>query len=45
VLAQGFDAAAHDRLVQTNWLRTLGWTARAALAAWMVWVAFNTRKI
>jgi hypothetical protein len=45
VLAQGFDASAHERLVQTNWLRTLGWTARAALAAWMVWVAFNTRKI
>ena len=45
VLAQGFDASAHERLVQTNWLRTLGWTARAALAAWMVWVAFNSRKI
>ena len=45
VLAQGFDAAAHERLVNTNWFRTLAWTARAALAAWMVWVAFNARKI
>jgi len=44
VLAQGFDAAAHERLVATNWLRTAGWTARAALAAWMVWAAFHTQK-
>lgn len=44
VLAQGFDAAAHERLVATNWLRTAGWTARAAIAAWMVWLAFNAQK-
>ena len=39
VLAQGFDAAAHERLVATNWWRTAAWTARAALSAWMLWVA------
>ena len=43
-LAQGFDAAAHDRLVATNWLRTVAWTGRAALAAWMLWLAFNADK-
>lgn len=32
----GHDAAAVARLVSTNWLRTAGWTARAALAAWML---------
>jgi hypothetical protein len=31
-LAGGFDAAAHARLVGTNWLRTLAWTAHGAVA-------------
>jgi hypothetical protein len=31
-LAEGFDADAHQRLVATNWIRTLAWTAHAALA-------------
>ena len=35
-LAQGFDLEAHTRLVQTNWIRTLAWTARGALAIWMI---------
>ncbi|MCS7041683.1 MAG: hypothetical protein NZR01_02720 [Bryobacteraceae bacterium] len=33
-LSAGFDAAAHRRLVRTNWWRTLGWSVRACLAAW-----------
>lgn len=44
VLSQGFDAAAHERLVATNWLRTAAWTGRAVMAAWMVWLAFNAHK-
>ena len=35
-LAGGFRADLHDRLVATNWLRTLVWTARAGLVLWMV---------
>lgn len=31
-LSRGFDAAAARRLVMTNWLRTLAWTARAGVA-------------
>jgi uncharacterized membrane protein len=31
-LAAGFDAAAHRRLVRSNWVRTAAWTARAGLA-------------
>jgi hypothetical protein len=31
-LAGGFDAAAHARLVGTNWLRTAAWTAHGAVA-------------
>jgi hypothetical protein len=30
-LTQGFDPAAHRRLVATNWLRTTLWTTRALL--------------
>jgi len=29
VLEKGFDAAAHKRLVQTNWIRTAAWTFRS----------------
>ena len=35
-LADGFDPAAHARLVSTNWIRTVGWTLRALLSIWMI---------
>jgi len=35
-LADGFDADAHARLVQTNWIRTAAWTLRAGLVLWML---------
>jgi hypothetical protein len=31
-LAAGFDATAHARLVGTNWLRTLAWSAHGVVA-------------
>ena len=31
-LADGFDHAAHRRLVQSNWIRTSAWSLRAAVA-------------
>jgi hypothetical protein len=31
-LERGFDAAAHRRLVRTNWIRTFAWTARGIIA-------------
>ncbi len=31
-LAQGFDGATLERLVQTNWLRTLAWTLHGILS-------------
>jgi len=34
---QGYDPAKIDQLITTNWLRTLLWAARAALASWFVW--------
>lgn len=33
-LAQGFDRAAIDALVHTNWIRTILWTLRAGLLLW-----------
>ena len=35
-LGRGFDPAAHRRLVATNWIRTIAWTARGALVLWML---------
>jgi hypothetical protein len=35
-LADGFDVDLHRLLVQTNWLRTLAWTARGAIALQMI---------
>ena len=34
-LGGAFDGDAHARLVATNWLRTLTWTARGGLVLWM----------
>jgi hypothetical protein len=36
VLAQGFDAAVHQRLVRGDWLRTVAWSLRSALLLWML---------
>ncbi len=38
VLGDGFDAAAHARLVTTNWLRTAAWTGHAGVAIGMLFV-------
>lgn len=35
-LSAGFDGDAARRLVATNWVRTVAWTARAGLAAWLL---------
>jgi hypothetical protein len=35
-LARGFDAGVHRRLVATNWIRTLAWSARAVVATLIV---------
>ncbi len=35
-LGSGFDAAAHTRLVATNWLRTAAWTAHGGVAVAML---------
>jgi hypothetical protein len=36
-LGERFDPAIVTRLVRSNWLRTIGWSARTVLAVVMVW--------
>jgi hypothetical protein len=36
-LLAGFDAGVHRSLVRSNWLRTAAWTARAAVALWLLY--------
>lgn len=40
-LADGFDAAVHDRLMTADLVRTLAWTVRGACAAWIVAVVWR----
>ena len=35
-LVDGFDQATHRRLVRSNWIRTVAWTARGILTIWML---------
>lgn len=35
-LVKAFDPAAYTLLVNSNWIRTIGWTARGVLATWML---------
>ena len=42
-LLDGFEAKAHHMLVSTNWIRTLGWTLRGALAVWMTSLLFDAQ--
>lgn len=35
-LVKGFDPAAYKWLVDSNWIRTIAWTARGGLVTWML---------
>jgi len=37
VLRRAWDASAHRALVRSNWIRTVAWCSRGALATW--WIA------
>ena len=41
-LAEGFESQAHARLVGTNWIRTIAWTARGVLLAWATYSVLAT---
>ena len=35
-LEQGFDVLTHQRLVTSNWLRTVGWSVRSLFLLWIL---------
>lgn len=37
LLSQGFDPVIHQRLVATNWIRTVSWNLRSLLVLSMIW--------
>lgn len=41
VLEKGFDARTHERLVQTNWIRTVLWSVRSVLALLLLTGSFS----
>jgi hypothetical protein len=43
LLAAGFDDASHRTLCRSNWLRTIGWTARAVLLTIAAGAALQSR--
>ena len=40
-LTSGFDEQVYRRLVATNWIRTMLWTARGGLLAYFAWIALD----
>lgn len=42
-LLDGFDAEQHDRLLASNLVRTLLWTARGVVAVAMIWLLLDRR--
>jgi hypothetical protein len=36
-LISGFDAVVHQRLVRSNWMRTIAWSLRGILVLWIAW--------
>ena len=36
VLTRGFDPSAHQKLVVSNWIRTIAWSFRGILVLWMI---------
>ncbi len=44
ILALGKDVSAIDRLVSTNWLRTIAWTLKSGLVSWELCRLFNLKN-
>ena len=42
ILSSGFDEKAYRTLVNSNWIRTVAWSAKAVIATVMVWMMMRT---
>lgn len=36
-ITQGYDLEAIERLVHSNWIRTIAWSLRAGIIGWLIW--------
>ena len=45
LLSGHFDANVQQRLVATNWIRTVAWSVRGLLVLWMAWSSMAGTKI
>jgi uncharacterized membrane protein len=36
ILTRGFNASSHQKLVMSNWIRTIAWSLRGIMVLWMV---------
>lgn len=45
ILGRGFRPDIHQRLVVTNWIRTMAWTARGLLMLWIAWRLMGTADL
>jgi|SRR6056297_1346704 len=41
-LAGGFDTLVYEKLVSSNWVRTIGWSLRGALMGYFLWKLLPT---
>lgn len=44
-LAAGFDQAVYSRLVSTNWIRTVAWSVRGAMMAYLLWQLMHAGRV
>jgi uncharacterized membrane protein len=42
ILSSGFDEKAYRMLVNSNWIRTVAWSAKAVIATAMVWMVMKS---
>jgi len=44
-LKEGWDSKLHAHLVQSNWTRTIAWTLRSSILAYIVFVLINSANL
>lgn len=45
ILSKGFNLEAINRLTSTNWVRTVGWSLRGLLLAYLLWQCLKSTNV
>ena len=45
ILSKGFNLEAINRLTSTNWIRTIGWSLRGLLLAYLLWQCLKATNV